>query len=236
MTEAAGRTRREQFDQDGYFVLPRLFSTEETVRLKEEVRSVLEQLRGSDKYDSVRKQGVLVGLAARNESFKRAAVQPVLTEALREVVGDGLYFLSDKIVFKNAEADYGSPWHQDYMYWKGSHKLSVWIALDRATPDNGCLKIIPGSHRAALMHDGDTSDGLGFGHRVDPDAIDEAKAVAVPLEAGGAVVFHDLLLHASYPNVSGKDRWALISTYKDSLRPDPEYPWAVAGFSVFNKE
>lgn len=48
----------------------------------------------------------------------------------------------------------------------------------------------------------------------------------------GMLLFHDLLYHASYPNTSGEDRWALISTYKDGTKEDPEYKWASSAFTV----
>ena len=59
-------------------------------------------------------------------------------------------------------------------------------------------------------------------------AADEAKAVTLPCAVGDAVLFHDLALHASHPNASGQDRYALISTYRSAAEPDLEYDWAVA--------
>ena len=74
------------------------------------------------------------------------------------------------------------------------------MALDDATVENGCLKLFPGSHKSAIVHDGDASDGHGFGNRLRPGAVDEDLAVTAEIEAGGAVFFHDLTLHASHPN------------------------------------
>ena len=96
------------------------------------------------------------------------------------------------------------------------------------TVENGCLKLFPGSHKSAIVHDGDASDGHGFGNRLRPDAIDENLAVTAELEAGGAVFFHDLTLHSSYPNRSGAERWVWIPTYRDAKAEDTDYPWAVA--------
>src|SRR5690606_18056963 len=96
----------------------------------------------------------------------------------------------------------------------------------------GCLKLLPGSHKQIAVHDGEASDGHGFGHRLRPDAIDESEAVIAAIRAGGAVFFHDLTLHASHPNVARADRWALISTYRDAKAEEPPYPWAVAACVV----
>ena len=65
---------------------------------------------------------------------------------LNRIIGPNVEFLSVKSVYKNKFTRFGSPWHQDWYYWKGANKISVWIALDDATPENGCLKMIAGSH------------------------------------------------------------------------------------------
>lgn len=217
---------KTEYEQNGYVILRQLFSDEEVAVYKEEARKVLER-------HGVNKEGVYVGMAVASSMFKKAAAQPVLVEALQEIMGDEVVFLSDKLVFKNASTDFGSPWHQDYPYWKGSHKVSVWIALDDATPENGCLKIVPGSHLfGAAHHGGDASDGLGFKNRLDEQDLENRHIIDLSASRGDAIIFHDLLYHASYPNTSGNDRWALISTYKDGTQSDPEYKWAGAAFRV----
>jgi phytanoyl-CoA hydroxylase len=81
-------------------------------------------------------------------------------------------------------------------------------------------------------HGAESSDGHGFNNRLHPKDIDEDKVIDLPAMQGDAIIFHDLLYHASYPNISGADRWALISTYKDGNQEDPEYNWASAAFTV----
>lgn len=217
---------KDSFDRDGYVVLKNLFSDQEILELKKEAIKVLKE-------KEVGKEGVYVGMAAASPVFATAAVKQELVGALKEVIGDKIVFLSDKIVFKDASTDFGSPWHQDYPYWEGSHKFSVWIALDDAIPENGCLRIVPGSHLLGdIRHNGDASDGLGFGNRLRDEDIDPSQILDLPASKGDAIIFHDLLFHASYSNKSGKDRWALISTYKDGTQEDPTYSWATAAFVV----
>lgn len=211
---------KEQFDTDGFVIVRGVFDETEAEQLKDETRRILQT---EPAY-----AGVLVGLAARSPVFREAARDPRLVDPIAEVIGPDVEFLSDKVVFKSAEVDFGSPWHQDWPYWRGAHKLSVWVALDAATPENGCLKLLPGSHLSEAVHDGTTEDGNGFGHRLRPGAVDEQLARVVPCAVGDAVIFSDLTLHASCPNTSGKDRWALISTYRSASEPDMEYGWAVA--------
>ncbi|WP_165822465.1 phytanoyl-CoA dioxygenase family protein [Paenibacillus montanisoli] len=216
---------KEQFQMNGYYVLNRLFTEEEAAELKKEAQNVLDK-------NGVDKSGVYVGMAVASPLFKEAAAHPLLVKALEEIIGDHVIFLSDKVVFKNATTDFGSPWHQDYPYWYGSHKYSVWIALDDATIENGCLRIVPGSHHSNMEHADFTGREEGFSNRLKDEDIKPETIVDLTASRGDAIIFHDLLFHASYPNRSGKDRWALISTYKDGNLEDPDYAWAKAAFRV----
>ncbi len=212
--------RKQSFDTNGYVVVRGLFSPEECAAYKQEIRRLLETHQNH--------AGVFVGLAANSPVFREAARHPALLDALEAILGPNIEFLSDKVVFKSADVDFGSPWHQDWPYWQGIHKVSAWVALDAATPENGCLKLMPGSHKSVATHDGQAAEGEGFGHRLRPDAVDENCAVVMPCTVGDAVLFHDLTLHASFPNTTGQDRWALISTYRSASEPDLDYDWAVA--------
>lgn len=221
---------REPFRQEGYVVLKRLFSGEEVRSLKLEMAGALERR----KHES-RLGGVILGMAAESPAVRQAVAHPRLAGALKDMFEEDAVFLSDKLVYKNTEAGFGSPWHQDHAYWRGSRKISAWIALDDATPDNGCLRFVPGSHRAGFVsHAGDISDAadIGFVSRLNDDAIDPSRIRDMPAERGDTIVFSDLLFHASYPNRSGKDRWALISTYKGASQEDPPYAWAKGAFKL----
>ena len=227
----------QSFARDGYLIVPNLYRREETEALKEEIKKILQEIRRESKGDSsatkfVDETGVHVGLAARSSMFRRAVRDARLVDIFEAIIGPNVEFLSDKVVFKDDDRHIASPWHQDWPYWQGTHKISVWVALDDATPENGCLKLMPGSHLKSIIHDGDKSDGSGFGHRVRPEIIDESAAVTAPIEAGGAVFFHDLTLHASHPNSERRERWTWIPTYRDALAEDPEYSFAVANTVV----
>jgi ectoine hydroxylase-related dioxygenase (phytanoyl-CoA dioxygenase family) len=103
------------------------------------------------------------------------AHEPRLLDVLEPILGQNIEVLSDKVVFKTADVEYGSPWHQDWPYWQGAHKISVWITLDPATAQNGCLKMLPGSHLEAALHDNiKVPAGEGFSLRLQPDAVDES--------------------------------------------------------------
>jgi hypothetical protein len=218
------------WERDGFLVIEDLFGEGEIPTLLAAVESVLAEVREEARaagrpVEQVLASGVYVGLSVKRELFRQFARDPRLLDALEGLIGPQIGFLSDKVVFKDHAVDYESPWHQDWAYWGGSHKISVWIALDEATPENGCLRILPGSHRAAVQHD-QAREVPGFGNRLDPAerGMDMSRAVTIPARPGTAIFFHDLTLHASLPNRSGKDRRALIITYRDLSQPDRDYP------------
>lgn len=219
-------TLHNDFVETGFAIAPNLFQRDEVQRLKSECIDIQEAVKAET--GAAPGHGVHVGLAARSPVFQAAVGDARLLDILESILAPDIEFLSDKFVFKSASTTFASPWHQDWHYWHGAHKVSIWVALDDATVENGCLKLFPGSHKSAIVHDGDASDGHGFGNRMRPDAVDESRAVTAEIEAGGAVFFHDLTLHSSHPNRSGAERWVWIPTYRDAKAEDADYPWAVA--------
>lgn len=109
---------------------------------------------------------------------------------------------------------YGSetPWHQDEAYWNPDvipHSLSVWMPLDPATVESGCMQFIPGSHKGEILwHRHINNDPLI--HGLVTDEADQSKAVACPIPAGGATFHHCRTLHYAGPNKTDGPRRAYI--------------------------
>lgn len=215
---------------DGFLVLPELLTADECATIgaamDEVVAEAQAEARAAGKSaDEILNHGVFVGLSVRHELFRRIARDPRLVDPLESIWGPEIGFLSDKVVYKSAAVDFGTPWHQDWQYWLGSHKITIWIAIDPATPENGCLMLVPGSHHAPIDHDRVQDSRTGFGHRLDLAKLGlDREPVTVPLPPGSAVLFHDLTLHASTPNTAGLPRRALAVTYRNLAEPDLEYP------------
>ncbi|MEZ4713181.1 MAG: phytanoyl-CoA dioxygenase family protein [Caldilineaceae bacterium] len=209
-----------QYHRDGYVVARGLIDAETARRWKEVLQARLAQ-EGNLAIPS----GVRVWMADDMDEFTGAQVcSERITAALQQLIGPSVEFLSVKAVFKNGQTNFASPWHHDWAYWKGSPKISIWIALDAADTDNGCLRMIPGSH-TAVTEMGDVDDGKGFNARIGEKDVDAARVDTLPVERGDAVFFHDLTLHASCPNPSGRDRWTAIATYRNADQPDASTVW-----------
>ena len=206
------------FQKNGYLIVQRLFSQNEMEEAKQAAKTMVEAQSGPS--------GVFVWKAdVIPEVFDRiACCHPALVSVLCRLIGPEIEFLSAKPVFKSGKITFASPWHQDYAYWGGATKYSVWIALEEATPENGCLKVIPGSHRKFRDH-ANIKDVNGFVNRVLDSELEGAKVVEAPMHTGDALVFHDCLLHSSFPNTSGRDRWSFIPTYRDASISDESGVW-----------
>lgn len=111
------------------------------------------------------------------------------------------------------------PWHQDKSYWPDASAnpvITVWVALVEATEENGCLQIIPGTHRKRLLsYHSENYSGTGF-LELDDQHVKKGAPITVPLPAGGAVLFNDRLIHMSLPNRSNVCRWSVDLRYQDT--------------------
>ncbi len=109
-------------------------------------------------------------------------------------------------------------WHQDLRYWgldDEDGQVSAWLALGPVTRENGCMRIVPGSHKGGLLAHRDTFDDQNFltrGQEVDAE-IDEGEVVHVELRAGQASFHHGRLLHGSGPNGSDERRIGFAINY-----------------------
>lgn len=121
------------------------------------------------------------------------------------------------------------PWHQDKSYWPDANAnpvITVWIPLVDATLENGCLHLIPGTHRKrAIKHGSETYSGTGY-LELPPEFIAERtrEIVALPMRAGSAVLFNDRLVHSSTPNNSRNVRWSVDLRYQPTDQdPMPQH-------------
>src|SRR5258708_2801306 len=167
--ELAGR-----FQEDGFLVLPHLITQQEAQTLKVEIQRVLQEVAGEasakGEQPGFQKSGVYVGLSIRSEVCRAFNRDPRLLDGVEAAIGPNILFWSDKVVFKTDETDFGTPWHQDWPYWKGIHKVTLWIALDEIDESNGCLRFVRGSHRDIYEHHGGSGAGATFGHQLDAAA------------------------------------------------------------------
>ena len=151
--------------------------------------------------------------------FDRLIDDPRLSEPMKQLVpGQRLALWTAKLNFKHPLVGSGFGWHQDAPYWlhDSGHvsKLpNVMVLFDDATEDNGCFRVIDGSHKKGCLPGCDDERQLA-GFYTHPDAFDEASAVSVEAPAGSAIFFDPYIVHGSGPNKSPLPRRAIIITYQ----------------------
>lgn len=135
-----------------------------------------------------------------------------------QLLGGPVYHYHSKMMLKEPLTGGAWNWHQDYGYWYEDgylypDMLSCLIAIDRATKENGCLKVIPGSQKMGNIRHVLTGDQTG----ADPARVELIQKVLptvyCEMEPGTALFFHSNLLHSSEQNRSNNSRWSLISCY-----------------------
>lgn len=122
-------------------------------------------------------------------------------------------------MYKPRERNNEVPWHQDFLSRPNeSTKFIAWIAIDNATRENGCIKVIPGSHTNGF-YQWHRVKGETHHDRISDDLIDTSKAVYVEIDAGDVLIFNQYLLHSSERSNSDHPRRAYRVVYKkiDSL-------------------
>jgi non-haem Fe2+, alpha-ketoglutarate-dependent halogenase len=142
-------------------------------------------------------------------------------DRVEEILGPNLLVWSTRWFSKlPGEKTYVS-WHQDATYW-GLHPPNVttaWIAVSRSVPENGCMRVIPGTHQASLLPQRETynpQNALSRGQEIAVE-VDESKAVDIVLEPGEMSLHHVGIVHGSKVNHSSEPRIGLAVRY---ITPD----------------
>jgi phytanoyl-CoA hydroxylase len=139
------------------------------------------------------------------------AKHPRLVPLIEQLIGADYRMVQDMALLKPPFHGAEKPWHQDTAYFDYTPLggvIGVWIALDAATVENGCMQVIPGSHLQGPAQHYHVRDCQLADGRVDVD-----RAVVVPLEPGGALFFSGLIHHGTPPNMSADRRRALQFHY-----------------------
>lgn len=149
-------------------------------------------------------------LAEQDPEIMRFCRRPELIEIATAFLGGDVDLYWNQSVYKMPEGASEFPWHQDdgYTPVSPSPYLTLWLAINDATPENGCISALPGSHRRGLLPHTRTPLGLACHPADDPD-----QGVRVPVSAGSIAVFWSLTAHKSGVNVSKGVRKAYIIQY-----------------------
>jgi hypothetical protein len=149
--------------------------------------------------------------------FLELARDPALVDRVAQLIGDDVILWGCQIFCKPGGDGLETPWHQDGHYWpiRPLATCTVWVALDASTRENGCLRVIPGSHRdhVLLPHLKEEREDVVLNQRTDDAAFDAGSAVDIELEAGQMSMHDVYMIHGAAANRSPKRRAGVAIRY-----------------------
>jgi ectoine hydroxylase-related dioxygenase (phytanoyl-CoA dioxygenase family) len=167
-----------------------------------------------------------------SEVAQRFVHHPAIVDVLGAITAahlphwDGRVKCMQSMLFVKGPGLPGQAWHQDerFIPTRDRSLVGAWIALDDATIDNGCLWVVPGSHRNGYLWPTRPHGSVGeFDGADESHGFDEAAQVPVEVARGSVVFFNGYLLHKSHRNASGGYRRALVNHYCNAWSL---LPWA----------
>jgi len=145
----------------------------------------------------------------------------------RHLLGEDANYQGEHAIFKPARYGAATPWHQDEAYWNPNldyNAISIWIPLQPATLENGCMQFIPRSHTMEVMPHHTIGNDPRV-HGLEIDTLNSSSAAACPLSAGGCTVHPSRTLHHTGANRSEMPRRAYILGFGTPPKPrNPHLP------------
>ena len=209
----------DRYHEDGY-VIPEYRLPEETLQ---DIRADYDRLLA--RHPEFRDYCPM--LLRYDLSFLNYARDPNILDMVTQVIGPDIILWNSSFFAKPAVNGKKTPWHQDGEYWplRPLATCTVWLAIDEATVENGCLKFMPGSHKRKELRPHRTNKDPNFTLHQEllESEYDDEKAVPLELEAGQMSLHDVYLLHGSEANNSGKPRRGMTMRF-------------MPGTSVFDRE
>ena len=234
----------EFYETEGYLVIPHLLTDDDLTPAREAMQQKVSMIADglladgliTDKLEDLPFRTRLAALFAnltdtdflkygrswrdRLPGYYDLMMNPIILDAVESLIGGELfanpvYNARPKVPKVAAGA---VPWHQDKSYWPGANAnpvITVWIPLVDSNLENGCLHLMPRTHtRRVLPFHNEQITGTGYLETDETHLPPGARVLAMPLEAGGALLFNDRCLHMSTANNTDHVRWSVDLRYQ----------------------
>ncbi|MGH2352393.1 MAG: phytanoyl-CoA dioxygenase family protein [Chloroflexota bacterium] len=212
--------QRRVYDEQGFVVVPDVFPPEELAAIDREIDRLLAE-PGNDA------GGIhptwIFQVARKSEMARTFAEDERLLALVEDVVMPGIAIHSTKLVPKPPHSDDVCHWHQDEAFYLKPEdpdtfsrtRMSVWVPLQDADERNGCVWVVPGSHRWGIdpYHMADTGQCRKV---IDREAYANEHAIPMRMPAGGVMLFSAWLWHHSKGNQTDRVRRAFIVSYQEA--------------------
>jgi len=198
MAKALTKDQLEEYQQQGFLFPVQVLSEAETVAMRAKLED-LELQQGGRLTARVNRKPHLL-LTWLNELIR----DPRILDAVEDILGPDILCWGSGFFIKNSHDPARVTWHQDSTYWGLSKPdiVTAWVAFTPSTTENGCMRVVPGTHMLPQLAHRDTfapDNLLSRGQEIAVE-VDESKAVDVVLEPGQMSLHHVRLVHGSEPN------------------------------------
>ena len=213
----------QDYHANGYIGVEEVLSSQELEDLQRVTAEFIEKSRDVTESDNVfdlepghsaemPKLRRLKDPAKQHEIYDQMLRHETILNIVEQLVGPDIRYNGQKLNMKSADFGSAVEWHQDWAFYPHTNDdlLAVGIAIDDMTKENGCLMVIPGSHKGKVYDH--HQNGYFVGAVTDP-GFDPSPAKLVEVGAGGISIHHVRTLHGSVPNASSKPRRLLLSMY-----------------------
>jgi phytanoyl-CoA hydroxylase len=228
------------YRENGFLVIENCASAKEIAELQAETTAVCRGERGafggiieatgSETDDEVLRRYLCIHFPHKiSETMKKFVAHPAYTDVLTSIIGPNVKCMQSMLFIK-ASGKPGQAWHQDEFYipTRDVSLTGGWLAMDDATVENGCLWILPGSHRRKVLYpqkaneDDRRFDCAGISYQF---PYRDEDSVPVEVKAGSIVFFNGYLLHRSLPNHAKSGyRRVLVNHY---MSAESFLPWGL---------
>lgn len=209
------------YEEDGYVIIRNLLDAQILSEVQEHVDWLSRKFPDRNEIGDHK--------LVKNDPFwlKLAAYPPSLDVA-QQFIGSDIALFASSYFTKKPFSGQPTLWHQDGVYWplEPPKVISLWIAVDDSTPENGCLRVIPGTHKLDLKEFHENKDiPNSLESEIDLKYVDEPKAVNIVLNAGDVSIHHPNIIHGSKANTSSKRRCGLTMRYIPTSTRITVQPW-----------
>ena len=201
---------RGQYDAEGYCVARNVLDPDLIHEASDHIDWLLKNNPG------LRPEQLHNDLMREDAFWVRLISDDRLLDIAEQFIGPNIALFASHYISKRPFDGQAVLWHQDGSYWplQPMQVVSLWLAVDDSTPENGCLRVVPGSQMMTIhpTHKRDDVDNV-LGSAMDTALVDESQAVDVRMKAGDVEIHHPNLIHGSNANTSPRRRAGLTIRY-----------------------
>ncbi len=231
--------QEKSWNENGYILIPHFFSEEKCEEINQTVVNIvrsmvkrseefnhayidqghigIREMKPLEKIRNIEDEMSKVFKLHQKGIFNEFIRSDDLLNMIEDILGENIDCFLSQFIFKNPGA-WGQPWHQDSSYFPFDRapQVGAWLATSPSTKENGCLVVLPGSHKEAIHeHLPDDRPGSNYGYTEIKDH-DFKEEMPLLLNIGDLLLFHSFLMHKSYDNKSNNRRTAMVYHFAET--------------------